>query len=188
MNLKKLTLGSILLASSLFAGNYNVDASHSSVSFKVKHMMISNVKGSFDNFSGTFEYDEKTSALKSLKGEIDVNSINTANKKRDKHLRANDMLGAKEFPKITFVITKIDGDEVYGDFTLKGVTKNIKLDFENGGTIKDPWGNERAGFALSGKISRKAYGVTYNKVLEAGGVAVGDIVKLDIEIEGIKVK
>jgi len=188
MNLKKLALASTLLVSSLFAGNYNVDVAHSSVSFKVKHMMISNVKGSFGKFNGSFVYDEKTSTLKSLKGEIEVASINTDNQKRDKHLRADDMLGAKEFPKITFVITKIEGEEVYGDFKLKGVTKNIKLDFENGGTIKDPWGNERAGFALSGKISRKAYGVTYNKVLEAGGVAVGDTVKLDIEIEGIKAK
>jgi len=188
MNFKKLALASTLLVSSLFAGNYNVDVAHSSVAFKVKHMMISNVKGSFGKFNGTFEYDEKASKLTALKGEIEVASIDTDNQKRDKHLRANDILDAQKFPKITFVITKVEDDAVFGDFTLKGVTKNIKLDLENGGTIKDPWGNERAGFALSGKISRKAFGVTYNKVLEAGGVAVGDIVKLDIEIEGIKAK
>lgn len=188
MNLKKLTLVSALLASSLFAGNYNVDASHSNMGFKIKHMMISNVKGSFDEFKGSFEYDEKTNVLKSLNGEITVDSINTADKKRDSHLKADELFSAKKFPKINFKLTKVDGDVAYGDITLKGITKNIKLELENGGTVKDPWGNERAGFALSGKINRKDFGISWNKVLEAGGVAVGEIVKLDIEVEGIKAK
>jgi len=188
MNLKKLLVGSTLLASSLFAGSYNVDVSHSNVGFKIKHMMISNVVGKFDTFKGTFEYDEKKNTLTALSGNIDVTSVNTENKKRDGHLQAADMLDAKKFPTINFVVTKIDGEDVYGDFTLKGITKNIKLELENGGTIKDPWGNHRAGFVLTGKIKRSDYGVTYNSILEAGGVAVGDTVKLNIEIEGIKKK
>ncbi|MFA9373488.1 YceI family protein [Poseidonibacter sp.] len=188
MNIKKLTLASALLVSSLFAGTYNVDKSHSNMGFKVKHMMISNVSGSFDEFTGTFEYDEKTNTLTSLSGEINVESINTANEKRDTHLKEDELFSAKKFPKINFKLTKIDGEYAYGDITLKGITKNIKLELENGGTVKDPWGNERAAFALSGKINRKDFGITWNKVLETGGVAVGEIVKLDIEVEGIKAK
>jgi len=188
MNLKKLVVTSTLLVSTLFAGTYNVDKEHSTVGFKVKHMMISNVTGSFDSFKGTFDYDEKTKTLKTLSGEISTSSINTSNEKRDAHLKEKDMFAVKQFPTITFKLTKLNEDEAYGDFTLKGVTKNIKLDFENGGAIKDPWGNERAGFALSGKIKRADFGLTYNSVLEAGGVAIGETVKLDIEIEGIKVK
>jgi polyisoprenoid-binding protein YceI len=98
--------------STLFAGNYNVDKSHSNVGFKVKHMMISNVKGNFNDFKGSFEYDEKTKTLKSLNGEIQVASINTDDKKRDDHLRAPDLFDAKKFPLITFKLTKIEADEV----------------------------------------------------------------------------
>lgn len=188
MNFKKLALISTLLISTLFAGNYNVDVSHSNMGFKVKHLMISNVKGNFNDFKGSFEYDEETKTLVSLDGEIQVASINTDNEKRDKHLRAPDIFDEKQFPLIAFKLTKVDGDDVYGDFTMKGVTKNIKLEFENGGTIKDPWGNDRAGFALSGKIDRTDFGITWNKVLEAGGLTVGNEIKLDIEIEGIKAK
>ena len=188
MNLKRLALGTTLLVSTLFAGTYNVDKSHSNIGFKIKHMMISNVVGKFNTFKGTFEYDEKKNTLKSLTAQIDVSSVDTDNKKRDGHLQKSDMLDVEKYPKITFVVTKIDGEDVYGDFTLKGITKNIKLELENGGTIKDPWGNNRAAFVLSGKIKRSEYGVTYNSILEAGGVAVGDVVKLNIEVEGIEKK
>jgi len=185
MNFKKLAITSTLLVSALFAGNYNVDNAHTNVGFKVKHMMITNVKGNFKEFKGTFEYDEKKNTLVALDGEIKVQSINTENKKRDDHLRSADFFDAEKYPKIAFVLTKIDGDEAYGDITIKGVTKNIKLDFEAGGSIKDPWGKQRAGFTLEGKIKRKDFGITWNKVIEAGGVAVGDTVKLEVEVEGI---
>ncbi len=188
MDLRKLVVASTILVSSLFAGTYNIDKSHSSVGFKVKHMMISNVKGTFDEFKGSFEYDEKANALKSLSGEIKVASINTANIKRDKHLRADDIFDAKKYPTIMFKLTKIDGDTAYGELTMKGVTKKLKLDYEAGGTMVDPWGNNIAAFALSGKIKRSDYGITWNKVLEAGGVAVSDAVKLEIEVEGKKTK
>ncbi len=188
MNLKKLVLGSTLLVSTLFAGNYNVDGSHSSVGFKIKHLMISNVAGTFDKFTGSFEYDEKSNTLKSLNGTIDVTSINTANAKRDGHLKSGDLFDASKYPAITFKVTKVDGEDVYGDFTLKGVTKNIKLELENGGTIKDPWGNQRAAFALNGKINRADYGLTYNKALESGGVMLGETVKLHVEVEGVQAK
>lgn len=188
MKLAKIGLASILAAGALFGGTYNVDASHSNVGFKVKHMMISNVTGKFDKFNGSFEYDEKTNTLKSLTGIAEVKSINTDNEKRDNHLRSSDFFAADKFPQLTFKLDKIEGDYAYGKLTMRGVTKDVKLDFENNGSIKDPWGNTRVGLALSGKINRLDYGIKYNSILEAGGVAVSEKVKLDIEVEGILAK
>ena len=188
MKILKLSLASIAVSTALFAGNYTVDASHTNAGFTVKHMMITNVTGKFNDIAGTFEFDEKTNTLKSINGEIIVASINTANEKRDEHLKAEDMFDVAKFQKITFKSTKIEKDAVYGDFTMKGVTKNIKLELENGGTVTDPWGKQRAGFELEGKINRKDFGITWNKVLETGGVAVGEEVKLKIAIEGILAK
>ena len=188
MKFLKLGLASLVASSALFAGTYTVDTSHSNVGFSVKHMMITNVSGKFKDVSGTFEYDEETNTLKGLEGIILVDSIDTANEKRDTHLKEADIFNAPKFPKITFKITKIEGDKAYGDLTMKGVTKNIELDLENGGTIIDAWGKRIAGFELQGKINRKDFDITWNKVLEAGGVAVGDTVKLNIAMEGILVK
>ena len=148
-------------------------------------MMITNVTGKFNDISGAFEFDEKTNTLKSINGEIVVASINTANEKRDEHLKAEDMFDVAKFQKITFKSTKIEKDAVYGDFTMKGVTKNIKLDLETSSVIKDPWGKQRTGFSLNGKIKRSDFGLTWNKALETGGVAVSDEVKLAIDIEGV---
>lgn len=177
--MKKLGLLSIFVASALFAGNYTIDTAHSNAGFTVKHMMVTNVKGSINDIAGTFEYDEKANALVKVEGELKVASIDTKNEKRDAHLREDDIMDATKFPTITFKSTKVEGDKVYGDLTIKGVTKNIALDLENGGAF-----GEKAGFALSGKINRSEYGVTWNKALEAGGVAVSDEVKLEIDIEG----
>lgn len=185
MKLIKLGLASLAVSTALFAGNYNVDASHTNAAFTVKHMMITNVTGKFNDVTGTFEFDEKTNTLKSINGEIVVASINTANEKRDEHLRAEDMFDVAKFPKITFKSTKIEKDTVYGDFTMKGVTKNIKLDLETSSVIKDPWGKQRTGFSLNGKIKRSEFGLTWNKALETGGVAVSDEVKLVIDVEGV---
>lgn len=187
---KLLTLGliSVLTAGALFAGTYKIDPSHSNVGFKVKHLMISNVTGKFDKFAGTFEYDEKTKTVKSLNGTIEVGSINTENAKRDGHLKSADFFDAANHPNLTFKLNKIADDKAYGVLTMRGVSKNVILDFENNGSIKDPWGNTRVGLALSGKINRIDYGLKYNSILEAGGVTVGEKVKLDIEIEGILAK
>jgi len=186
MKTKQILLATLLLTSSLFGSSYTVDSSHSSVAFKVKHMMISNVKGSFDTFKGEFEYDEKTNTLQSLKGNVEVASINTANKDRDKHLKASDVFDVNKYPKIVFELTSVKGEKAYGNLTMKGVSKKIELDYEAGGTIVNPWGKHVAGFSLYGKIKRSDFGITWNKVLEAGGVAVSDIVKLEIEVEGFK--
>lgn len=185
MKLIKLGLATLLASGVLFAGTFNIDKTHSNVGFKVKHLMISNVTGNFKEFSGTIEYDEKTKTLQSISGKVAVASINTENAKRDGHLRADDFFAAKEYPYITFESTKIEGDEVIGKFTLRGVTKEVKFELENNGTIVDNRGNTKVGLSLEGKINRKDYGVKYNKVLEAGGVAVGDKIKLTIDLEAL---
>ena len=130
--MKKITLGllSIFATSSLFAGTYSVDTGNSNAGFTVKHMMVSNVAGKIKDISGTFEYDEKANTLLSVQGELNVASIDTADEKRDAHLKADDILDIAKFPKITFKSTKVEKDVIYGDITLKGVTKNIKLNLE----------------------------------------------------------
>lgn len=185
MKLLKTTLLSLITASTLWSGNYTIDASHSSVGFKIKHLMISNVKGSFDQFDGKFEYDEKSKTLTSLEGSVDVNSINTANAKRDAHLKNEDFFDVVKYPNITFKLIKLQGDKATGKLTMHGVSKEITLELENNGMVKDPWGNTRVGLTLTGKINRYDFGLKYNKVLEAGGLTIGEEVKLEVEIEGI---
>ena len=185
MKLMKIALATVLATGALYASTFNIDKSHSNVGFKVKHLMISNVSGNFNLFSGTVDYDEKTNTLNSIVGKVEVDSIDTANKKRDGHLKADDFFAADKFPYITFESTKVKGDEIIGKFTLRGVTKEVKFELENNGTIVDHRGNTKVGLSLYGKINRKDYGVMYNKILEAGGIAVGDIVKLTIDLEAV---
>lgn len=172
--------------SSLFGAAYTVDGAHTNVAFKVKHMMISTVNGEFKKFSGNYELDESTKTLKSMSAEIDVASINTNIDKRDDHLRSADLFDAKKYPKMTFVLDKVKGDKVYGKLTIKDVTKEVVLDYDFGGTIEDPSGNMRSGFTLSGEVNRIDYNIKWNKILESGGVAVSEKVKLEINIEGIE--
>lgn len=179
MKTLKLGLLSVALCSSLFAANYTVDTTNSNVGFSVKHMMVSNVNGKFKDITGSFVFDEKTNKLISLEGEIMVTSVDTSDEKRDNHLRADDILDAKKFPKIIFKSTKIEDDDVYGNITIKGVTKNIKLELDDFNTL-----GKKAGFSLEGKLNRSDFGVTWNKILETGGVAVSDEVKLNIDIQG----
>jgi polyisoprenoid-binding protein YceI len=184
--LNSLTLGALLGFSSLFGTDFIVDKSHSSVSFKVRHMMVSNTKGHFENFKGKFSYDPKTQLLSTLNGEVKVESITTANEKRDDHLKGPDFFDAKKYPKIIVSFVNQEGSDVYVNLTMKDVTKKVKLEMSDASAlITDPWGNERIGFVLDGKINRQDFGITFNKALETGGVLVGDEVKLSIELEGI---
>lgn len=178
----------IAMTSVLFAETYNLDIAHSHVSFKARHMMISTVEGQFDKFNGSFIYDNKTKKLISVKGTADVNSIDTKVVKRDAHLKSSDFFDAAKYPTLTFVSTKVKGDKVYGKLTMRGVTKDIVLNLDVAGTITDPWGNVRTGLSLTGKVNRKDYGLNWNKVIEAGGVLVGDMIKIDIGLEGIETK
>ena len=130
----------------------------------------------------------KTNTLKELSGVIQVDSINTSHKKRDADLKSARLFDAIKYPEITVTLDKIDSNYAYGKLTMHGVTKDIKLNFENNGMVKDPWGDTRVGLELSGKLSRNDYGIIWNKVLEAGGVLIGDTIRFNIQIEGILVK
>lgn len=180
---KNVAAALLLAGSALMAANYEVDASHSSVAFKVRHMMVSNVKGHFSSFSGAYEVTD--GVLKSLNGTVDVKSVDTGIEKRDEHLRSADFFNVEKNPKMTFVMTAVKGDEVTGALTLNGITKTVTFEADISGEIVDPWGNRRSGMSLEGTINRKDFGLTWNKVLEAGGVAVGEDVKISLELEGI---
>ena len=188
MKLVKLGLASIIAAGALYAGTYKVDASHSNIGFKVKHLMISNVRGNFNDFSGSFEYDEATKTVKAIAGEVKTTSINTENEKRDNHLRADDFFDAAKFPTLTLKINKIVGDDAYGTLTIKGISKEVKFELDINGEVTDPWGNKRVGLEIEGEINRKDFGLNWHKALETGGVVVGDKVDLNFELEGILAK
>jgi len=188
MKITTTIVAAILSSTALFAGTYNIDTDHSNFGFKVRHMMISNVIGKFDKFKGSLEYDEKTGTLKKLSGTIQADSVNTANQKRDAHLKSAELFNVDKYPEITFLLENTDSDYAYGKLTMHGVTKDVKLDLENNGIVKDPWGNTRVGLELTAKLSRKEYGITWNTVLEADGVAVSDTIKIDVQIEGILAK
>jgi len=177
-------MSSLLLGSmSLFAAPYSVDVSHSSVGFKVKHMMISTVSGNFSGFSGS--YDLNKGILKSLSGTVKTSTINTGIVKRDDHLRSADFFDVATYPEMTFVMTSHKGKKVMGNLTLHGITKSVIMTIEMGGEITDPWGNQRSGFVLNGVVKRKDFGLNWNKAIESGGVVVGDDVKMTIEVEGL---
>jgi len=169
--------------SSIQAQSFKVDPSHSEIGFKVKHLMISNVKGNFSKFDGSYELEK--GKLTKLEGTVEVSSIDTDIEKRDNHLRSEDFFFVEKYPKMTFKMTKFNGDSVTGELTIRGVTKTVTFDADVSGMIKDPWGNIRSAMTLTGKINRMDYGLKWNKALEAGGVVVGESVKLEIELEGI---
>jgi polyisoprenoid-binding protein YceI len=170
-----------------------LDTVHTHVGFTVKHMMVTTVRGQFKSYRGEVRLDPKDFARSTFSGEIDVASIDTGNADRDQHLRTNDFFDAEKFPKITFKSTKIEpkGENefvVSGDITIRGVTKPIALDVEYLGTSKNPYGKTVAGIGVRGTINRKDFGVSFNAVLEAGGVAVSEKVKLEVDIEVTQVE
>jgi polyisoprenoid-binding protein YceI len=170
----------------LYGGEYKVDPQHSEVSFAVKHMLISTVRGHFGKFSGSFVYDEKTKQLKALKGVIDANSVDTRVAARDEDLRSPNFFDVAKYPKITYVLSYVKKNTAYGKLTIHGITKTVAMHLEKSGlVIKDPWGNIRTGISLSGTIDRKEFGLKWNKLLAAGGALVGDKVKINVTLEGI---
>lgn len=168
------------------ATKWAIDPTHSEVGFKVKHMMISTVKGHFENFNATMESENEDFSGADIKVEIDVDSINTKNNDRDNHLKSDDFFNAGDYPKITFVSKNFDGNKLTGDLTIRDVTKEVTLDVDYNGTAVDPYGNTKAGFEISGEVSRKEFGLKWNVVTEAGSIVVSDTVKLVIDAQFVK--
>jgi len=188
--IRNLLVASVLGASLLSATPHTLDNSHSSVEFKVKHLMISNVKGDFKNFSGVIDFDYKTTTFNKFEGVVETASVDTGIVKRDNHLRSGDFFLSEKYPTMVFKMKKYisDGDEgqMQGDITIRGVTKPMTFDVEDIGTVKDFNGNNRVGFTLKGKINRTDFGLKWNKALEFGGFAVGEKVKITVEVEAVE--
>ena len=171
--------------------SWTIDQSHSQITFSVRHMMISNVHGSFEAFAGNVDFNEQDPTLSSVSVEIDAASINTREPKRDAHLASPDFFNAGEFPKLTYKSTRVEKlDEthghIYGDLTIRGVSRPVILDVEYAGTAKSPWGTTSAGFAASTRINRKDWDLNWNVALETGGWLVGDTININIELEIVK--
>lgn len=167
---------------------WKMDLSHSTIAFAVRHMMISTVRGEFKRFSGTVNFDEAEPTRSSVEVEIDASSIDTNDPKRDQHLRSPDFLDTEKYPTITFKSKRIDlidarRARIVGDLTIRGVTREVTLDTEYAGIAMSPWGKQVAGFSAQATINRKAFGLSWNQALEAGGVLVGEEVKVFIELE-----
>jgi polyisoprenoid-binding protein YceI len=171
---------------------YEIDATHSSVHFSVRHMMLSNVRGEFAKVSGTIKFDREKPENSSVEVVIDPSSINTRDAQRDTHLKSADFLDVEKSPEMRFKSKQIevnhDGGNIKGDLTIRGVTREVTLDVE-GPTpeVKDPWGKQRIGASATAKLNRKDFGLTWNAALEAGGVMVGDEVKITIDVEAVRV-
>lgn len=182
----------LVLPSLSFASSWNIDSSHSNVGFKVRHLMVSNVKGVFGKVGGVVNVDDQDITRSTANVTIDTTSIDTGVAKRDAHLKSADFLDVAKFPTMTFVSTKVvkNGEgrlKVTGDLTLHGVTRSVVLDVEGPSPVaKDPMGNLRRGASAETKINRKDFGLIWNKAMEAGGVLVGDDVNISIEVEVIK--
>ncbi|ADI85438.1 polyisoprenoid-binding protein [Geobacter sulfurreducens] len=174
------------------ASTWAIDPEHSHVGFKVRHLMVSNVKGNFETFAGTVTLDDKDITKSKVEVSIDTTSINTNVKKRDDHLRSADFFDVAKYPAMTFVSKKVatagkDKLKVTGDLTLHGVTRQVVLDVDGPSKeAKDPWGNIRKGATATTTINRKDFGLNWNKALETGGVVVGDEVVITLEIEMIR--
>lgn len=198
MKMKHIVLAALLSATSFYAqakkdapakvepARYAIDASHSKVGFEVGHLVISTVEGRFTKFDGEIILADKFNDSK-VTANVETASVDTSNADRDKHLRSADFFDSEKFPKMTFVSKKITGNaksfKVVGDLTLHGVTKEIVLDGKYLGTAKDPYGNTQAAFKANGKINRKDFGLTWNKMVEASP-AVGDEVTIALSVEG----
>jgi polyisoprenoid-binding protein YceI len=171
---------------------WTIDPAHSEIGFKVKHLMITNVAGNFERFDAEVETDENDFMKALIHFKADVASLTTNNADRDAHIKSDDFFGADKYPQIKFVATgyeDVDHDgsyELYGDLTIRDITRPVKLDVEFGGVIRDQWGNTRAGFSINGKVKRKDFGLQWNALTEAGGVIVSDDVCIHCNVQLVK--
>ena len=170
---------------------YTIDPAHSTAGFKVRHLMVSNVRGEFSNLTGTVVFDTDTPANSTVKASIDATTVNTRDEQRDGHLKSPDFFDTAKFPTITFVSKKVAGSDgefkVAGDLTIHGVTKEVVLTVEGPAPeVKDPWGNVKSGASATTKINRKDFGMVFNMALETGGVMVGEEIAIQLELELLK--
>lgn len=167
---------------------WSIDRSHSTVGFRIRHMVIARVSGTFEEWSGSLSFDPENPADSSVAVTVNVASIDTHNADRDAHLRSGDFFDTETYPEMTYTSTSVevvdaDNLRVSGNLTLHGVTKPLVLDVEFGGRVVDPWGNDRIGFTAQGRIDRRDFGLSWNAALETGGVLVGESVDITIELE-----
>jgi len=171
---------------------WKLDPTHTAVEFSAKHLMITTVKGRITDIEGSIYTDERDPKNSSVEVTLKATSLDTRTDQRDQHLRSADFLNVEKYPEIKFRSTKIEGDrqefKLTGDLTIRDVTRPITLDVTFEGRTKDPWGGERVGFSASGKIDRRDFGLTWNQLLETGGVAVGNEIKIGLEIEAVRVE
>lgn len=167
------------------ATKWTLDPAHSELTFKVKHMMISNIKGNFTDFTAEIDAEDDSFANAKTTATIQTASISTHNIDRDNHLRSAEFFNAEANPKITFESSALN-NEVTGNLTINGITKPVTLDVDFNGINVDPWGNTKAGFSFEGKINRKDFGLNWNAALEAGGVMVSEEVKIAGELQFVK--
>ena len=173
---------------------WNIDASHSTIEFAAKHMMITTVKGRLSDARGALTIDEANPANSSVKVEFDARSIDTRSEQRDQHLRSGDFLDVEQYPTISFVSRRVSGAsaepgaefKVVGDLTIRGVTKEVTLDATYEGRGRDPWGGERVSFSADAKIDRREFGLVWNAALETGGVLVGNDIKIHLEVQAVR--
>lgn len=185
-------LSLLILPPLVSAESWSIDPEHSNLGFKIRHMMVSNVKGNFPAFTGTVQIDDRDITRSKVEVSIETASINTNIKKRDADLRSPNFFDVGKYPLMTYVSTKVEkaGEgklRVTGNLTLHGITREVVLDVEGpSAAFKDPWGNIRRGAAATTRINRKDFGLTWNAVIERGGVLVGDEVAIELELEMIK--
>lgn len=166
-----------------------IDPAHTEINFKVKHLMITNVTGTFKDYGASIYTTNDDFMTAEVDFYLDAASVDSGNADRDKHLKSGDFFDVENHKQITFVANTyeaVDNDgsyELWGDLTIKGITKRIKLDVEFGGVMKDPWGNEKAGFTANGKVNRKDWDLNWNAALETGGVLVSDEVRISCEVQ-----
>ncbi len=165
---------------------WKIDESHSNVTFKVKHMMISTVSGEFEKFEGTIESEKDNFEDADFNFSLEVGSITTKNKDRDNHLKSDDFFNAEKFPKLTFKSTSYDGETLKGNLTIRDITKPVTLNVEYNGTAVDPYGQTKAGFEITGDINRKDFNLTWNGMTEAGKIVVSDKVRMIVDVQFIK--
>jgi polyisoprenoid-binding protein YceI len=170
---------------------WNIDTSHSGIHFAVRHMVVAKVRGAFERWQGTLQFDEQNPQASKVSVQIEAASIDTREPKRDAHLRSADFFDVEQFPSLAFEsrkVEKVDGNRfrVTGDLTIHGITKQVELDAEYLGAGTDPWGNARVGFEARTTVQRKDFGLTWNQALETGGVLVGDAIEISLDVEAVK--